>query len=281
MGRSKAGRVDLATVVLAFFVVFAVVVIMAPSPIGRFAQAQQPSPSPTGPRIKFLNPSGVTSEAGPGTEISAKNDGTNTTYHLVAWVGSVPSNPTVQFRHQTGTDPDVTIGSGTLRGTDTWDLQWDLSNPLVADGDYTLKAILFSGSQEMSRAELDVTVNNASTAPNPLDQETSEPQGETVEITYPTIAGPFGAFRKPGTTNPYAGVIDATMSADTIDVRAYYTTTAPGSEPNWVECGSETAAQAADGVRCTLAAGVLPTAVTAVATAVDDDGVEPQDCDLR
>lgn len=259
-----------ARIAIALFCTFGLAVMVIPGGVSldwAFAQ-QSPSPGATGPRIQFLNPSGTTGSEGPGTEISAKNDGTNTTYHLVAWVQSVPANATVEFKYQRGSDPDVTIGTGTLRGNDTFDLEWNVGT--LADGNYTLKAILFSGGQEVSRDEEDVEVNNSS---DTGEVRSEEDQGATVEMTYPTIAGTFGMFRKPGTNNPFAGVIDVSISTDTTSVRAYYTTAAPGSEPDWVECAtgaSETAAQAANGVRCTLEAGVSPGSVTAVATAVNN-----------
>ena len=270
--------------IVSIFVVFALLVMLLPG--GAFdgiAQAQ-PSPSASGPRIQFLNPSGTTVDSatsGPGREVSAKNDKSNTTYHLVAWVTQLPSTPTVEFKLQSG-NTETTIGTGTLRGSDTFDIAWNLA--ALADGDYTVKAILYSSGIEISRDEEAVKINNAEAATNMVtDLPIEENTGETVEIVYPTIAGPWGAFRKPGTTTSYVGVVDVTASEGTSEVRAYYTTSAPGTEPAWTRCSSPAAGEAVadtiNGVRCTLAEGASPTSVTAIAAAAGDaDQAFPDDC---
>ena len=264
-------------VLIASFVAFAVAVFALPeAPFGT-AQAQTASPTPasTGARIQFLNPSGTTGSSGPGREVSAKNDGTDSQYHLVAWVGSMPSNPTVEFKYQSGNDPEITIGQGTLRGTDTFDAFWSLGT--LADGTYSVKAILFSNGVEVNRDSETVEVNNTTAEPaagNPGGLKTTEDQGQTVEIVYPPNASGMGFFRQPGTGTPFAGSIDVTLSTGGtgIEGRAYFTTTPPGNEPQWTSCsGAETAANAADGIRCTLPAGTTPESVTAVSVAAEDD----------
>jgi hypothetical protein len=266
-------------------VIFGLVVLFIPSaPLGQPAGAQTATPTPatTGPRIQFLNPSGTTANSGtsgPGREVSANDDGSGFGYHLVAWVGNMPPNPEVEFKYQ-GTnsgDTEVSIQrTSTVRGTDTFDAFWGLGG--IADGTYTLKAILYSNGVEVGQRDNETVIVNNADAPRqgqgPAMVPTGEDRGETVEITYPAQAGLWGAFRKPGTNNPYAGVVDVQASAGTNNVRAFYTTSAPGTEPAWTRCSSpeagETLANSADGVRCTLAAGVSPTAVTAIAAAAGD-----------
>ena len=270
--------------IVSIFVIFALLVMLLPG--GTFdgiAQAQ-PSPSPSGPRIQFLNPSGTTDDAataGPGREVSTKSDNSDANYHLVAWVNQVPSNPTVEFKLQSGTT-ESTISTGTLRGTDTFDAPWNASS--LSDGNYTVKAILYSNGVEVARDEEAVEVNNAdSTRQQVTMLPTGEDTGETVEIVYPTNAGPWGAFRKSGSNDPYVGVVDVTTSNGTTEVRAFYTTSAPGTEPVWTRCSApdagEAVADAGNGVRCTLAVGTNPTSVTAISAAAGDVNQEfPGDC---
>ena len=216
------------------------------------------TPRATGPSVQFLNPSAHS------TIVSGKNDGTNTTYHLVAWSRAVPSNPLVEFKYQAASSNETTIGNATRVGnTDTFELQWNLGT--LADGDYTLKAILYSSGTELARDEIDVVVNT--------EDDALDPQAETAEITAPANATEFG-FYAPSTGGPAIGVVDATSSAavgppsassGTTRVQARYTTSFPGEEPTWKVCGTETKANSADGVKCTLLAADPIANVTAVA----------------
>lgn len=275
-----------ARTLLALFVIFGLVVLFLPtSPLGNSGAQAQTSPSATGTRIAFINPSGATANtetSGPGREVSAATDDGNG-YHLVAWVGSMPVNPSAEFKWQgTGTnDPETLIGSGTLRGTDTYDIFW---NALPDDGTYNVKVILYSNGVEVHRDTEQVIVNNQDAettgGPGPADIPLDENRGQAVEITYPTQAGPWGAFRKSGTNEPYKGVVDVARSAGTTGVRAYYTTSAPGNDPTWTRCSTadgESFAQSVNGVRCTLAAGVSPTSVTAIAAASGDANQTAED----
>lgn len=263
LGRERsAGRLALAIIAAG---TLATLVVTAGGLRGQPALAQS-TPAPTGPSIQFINPSGETGAEGPGTEISTQNDGVNDTFHLVAWTRALPASPSVEFKYQSGNNPEITIGAATLRGPDTYELEWAAGS--VPDGAYTLKAILYSSGQQVARDEEPVEINSES----PDDEVgTTEKAGATVEMTFPENVGQFGTFRKPGTLNPYAGVIDVSTSTDTTDVRAYYTTSVPGSEPSWIECAtgaSESVAGSQNGVRCTLDPSVSPSSVTAVSVAV-------------
>lgn len=270
---SQAGAVAARTL-LALFVVFGLVVFFLPTaPLGSRQAGAQASPSGTGPVIQFINPSGATTESstsGPGREVS-NSDGNG--YHLVAWVGRMPANATADFKW---TNPDgtgeTTIGTGTLQGSDTFDIFWNALPP--TDGPYKVKVILYSNGIQVATDTEDVVVNNRDADKStPGNIPTGENTGQALEITYPTQAGPWGAFRKPGTSDPYVGVVDVNKSAGTTAVRAYYTTSPPGNTPEWVRCsttGGENAVNSNDGVRCTLATGVNPASVTAIAAASGD-----------
>ena len=238
--------------------------------------ATTPAPTPTGTSIQFLNPSKKTS-----LEISDKDDrsagASKTAYHLVAWTHMAPSGAGVLFKYDPAGDatPEITIGTGSQVGPDTWEFFWDLPDT-IAEGTGVLRVILFnSAGSEIARDEETVTVNNKD-RPTGENDFRIEDQAETVEITYPTNGGGMGFFGSPDGT--YTGVIDVSISAGDTSVtrlEPYYTVDPPGTDPNYVKCGDETTAQSADGLRCTLASGDRPSQVTAVAVVVYDRTQEP------
>ncbi len=197
--------------------------------------------------IQFLNPSGsytldpagqdIASGSGPGTEISAKSDGADERYHLVAWIKGQVTDPTVEFKFQQG-GPEITLGTGQLVAgtTDTYQFFWNVGATTgISDAAANLRVILFSGQNEVSRDEVAVTINDAGTPPTPPTPQSSEPRGETVEIVYPvqTTTGatpPLFGLYKPPTGNP-AGVVDVTSSANTTAVRVFYTLSPAGPNP--------------------------------------------------
>lgn len=216
------------------------------------AQAQ------TSATIEFLNPSGHSNV------LSDKQDA-DTAYHLVAWVSTVPPGAVVEFQIQGSSGPASTIGTAARVGTsDTFELSWSIPDAL-ADGAYTLRAILYentgSGFQEVDRDEQEVVLNQA-------DDSIFDPAAETVELQYPASAGELGLYAPVG--GPHNAVFSATPSAGARFVEAFYTLSAPGTEPDWVACGRETVSAASDGLRCTLAEGAAPASVTAVAVTVND-----------
>ena len=114
----------------ALFMVVAVtmtLVLFAGGPTGAISFAQQQTTSPPGPTIEWLNPDEDTSN-----EISAKDDtpGDQTTnsYHLVATVSQVPANAVVSFLYRSGSGTPTMIGSATLVGADTYELEWAQAN---------------------------------------------------------------------------------------------------------------------------------------------------------
>ncbi|HVF52951.1 MAG TPA: hypothetical protein VNC78_05010 [Actinomycetota bacterium] len=221
------------------------------------AAAQGPAPS-----IQLLNPSSHS------TIVSDKLDA-DATYHLVAWTAGAPASALVEFEIQQGTSPTITIGTATRVGADTFSLAWDIP-PTVTDGSYRVRAILYSGSplQEVGRDEQVVEINHQSgAAPTALDA------AETVEIVYPAIGGQVGVYAPP--PGPAALVADVALSAGATRVRLLYTTSPTGTEPAWTVCGSETAAQAADGVRCTFAATDGAMSITALAAVANETPLPP------
>ena len=221
------------------------------------------SPTQAAPTVKLLNPS---SYSGPSLRISAKQDANgNTSYHLVAWVGEVPANPLVEFEVAAtpglpgsgGNEPTLATVTGTKVGTDTF--EGELSTSTIPDGQYFLRAILYSGflgpgtGTEVARDEKPVMI-----------QSTQAAATNTVELSYPANAGALGFWRSGATAG--AAVLAGFASAGTNQVRALYSTSAPGSEPEWTQCGSSGALNDnAFRVRCTLAETVSPTSVRAVA----------------
>lgn len=283
--RTRSQRIT-ARVVIALFAVFGLVVMGFPtlsfgsvallqeteSPTGSPTESPTESPSPTGTpppsgvAIQFLNPSDHSDV------VSTKDDGTNTTYHLVAVVREVPANATVEFKFQSGSDNEVSIGIASRVGsTDTFEFHWSLAG--VADGSYTLRALLFSGTAEVSRDEIDVTVNS--------EDETLDPTAETVEIVAPPNGNPAGFFQPLGADSAHT-VVDVTSSAelefpststgtDSIDVS--YTKTFIGEEPEWISCGSAgRSSSGSNSIRCTLEEGDTPAQVTGLAAVANPAG---------
>ena len=255
------------------FIVVSVIttlVLFSGGPIGAISFAQQQTTS--GTRIEFLNPDESTS-----AEISAKDDdpgaGTETTYHIVATVNSLPSNYSVTFQYQEDGSAPTTIGNGTLVGADTFELFWP-SSAMPDDGAYTLIAILSSGGTEVSRDTEAVTVNNQSDSADPI-RDFRNDQGSTVEIVDPGNADGLGFYDAPGGDVVWAASIIVRFSDGTTRLTPYYSVSPPGSEPEFEACGNgnETAANAADGVRCELVSPHTPTQVTGVAVVAADQPI--------
>ncbi len=213
---------------------------------GLTAFAQDASPSPGSRTIQILNPDQTTSEI-----ISNKNDGVDTSYHLVAWVNSPSSGDTVQFQYVPEGGREINIVCGETGQTqaafvapDTYECHWDLTN--VPEGSETgiVRAQLYSNS----------------TTPVATDEEPAEidREAETVEILYPRNGGEVGFYTQPGGAS--TAMIDVSTSGATTEggqatefVRVYYSVSAPGTEPSFILCGDEeTTGGSQDSVRCTL-----------------------------
>lgn len=252
------------TILIGIVLVVSLFVLFASGPTFGFSFAQQQET-----RVEFLNPSGTNFSE----EMSSKPNASGANYHLVAWVNQLPSNAAVEFRY---VDPDsgqqVTIGSGTQSAQpDTFHVQWNPPASLPDEGEFTVIAVLFSGTTEVDRdTESDVILNNGDPS-DPLDP--TEARGETVEITYPLIGGSWGVFQPRDRAT--AGVIRVNMSSGVTFVRTVYTISLPGNEPTWIDCGEEEKPDAEDGVRCTLSSQHDMSQVTAVGAVANDTQEDP------
>lgn len=232
------GRISMRRVALAIALVGA----LLPLGVARAADAQ----------INFLNPSGYS----PTITISDKAD-KDQAIHLVAWVSSVPASPIVEFEMQPTVGVAITLDA-TRVGNDTWETFASVTN--MADGTYTLRAILYSNLSESDSAEQQVTLNRTDVPP---------PPAETVEMSHPTNGGSLGFFTPAGKRT--TTMIDTVASEGAEQVRALYTTSAPGTVPTWVACGAKSSlTEKTPSVRCTLATGVSGSQVTAVAVVANN-----------
>ncbi len=220
--------------------------IASVKPGGFEAFAQTASPTPGSPVIKIINPDESTSD-----EISAKSDTVDSAYHLVAWVANLPATPTVQFKYiPDGTNREQTIicqetGTESARqvGNDTFECRWNLAG--VSDGAGTVRAILFSGTTSVSQDDEPVTIDST---------------GQTLEIVYPVNGGLVGFYTRPNGVS--SGIITVRTSGPnnpegdegTQRVEVYYSTSPPGSEPQFIPCGNDdTTGGTQDNIRCDLA----------------------------
>jgi hypothetical protein len=247
-------------VILAGFL--ALFVLFSTGPLRGYSVAQTPT---SRFEIQFLNPSGY--PQADEEEVSSKDDGTDQTYHLVAWVNELPGTTRVEFHYR---DPSgggqVLIGVATQTPTpDTFEFNWDPPDNL-ADGPLTLYALLFDGDTEVARdTESDLTLNDKDNNPQSPNPNETEQRGDTVEITYPLNGDKFGIY-KPRDATSAATVINVTSDSEVVAV--FYSISAPGDEPLWTQCGEESihvGDDYSDGIPCTLASTHEPEQVTAVA----------------
>lgn len=218
-----------------------------------FAQA---GPGDTPPTISFLNPSAETSLIVSGQRAA------DVTYRLSAWVDDPTVSPLVEFELQQGNDRPITIGTASRATVDTFELLWTVP-PWLPEGSYTLRAMLFSGITEVARDE--ETISLVASTP-------SSRRDATVDITNPSVGGLLGLFATSASTT---GIMQVAVSDDATFVRSFYTTSAPGQKPDWKQCGVESRAQAANGLRCTLQPedpGDAVKAISAVANESDASG---------
>jgi len=232
-----------------------------------------------GVNIEFLNPSSFSLADGIGILVSDKRpmspDEGDTTYRLSAWVNALPPNPAVEFEILKAGISLLTLDEVTLVGSDTFEADWDIPNNLT-EGTYTIRATVASGGVGIDTASQDVVINRLA---------------ERVEMTYPDSRGStpesasFGTYAPLANSLPEGGAtrglpignIDGRNTGETPGngasrVRAFYTVSPPGSRPEWISCGTETApgdpllgSAANNGVRCTLQAAEHQTFITAVA----------------
>ncbi|MGI8774797.1 MAG: calcium-binding protein [Actinomycetota bacterium] len=200
-------------------------VLLATTSFGDAMAAHQPGPA----KIHLVNPEVLTSNI-----LSDKNDGSNETYHLVAWTAAAPAAAVVEFEiTRTSGSPTVTLNANRL-GNDTWEHFWAIPSNFP-DGTYTVTASLFTatGGTQLAQDTEPVTINQSSSFTDP------NPAAETVEITYPINAGPLGVKRvrdSLGTVRGANFVMQGTASSGTTYVVGYYSTAPAGEEPAFKEC---------------------------------------------
>ncbi|MFP5352576.1 MAG: hypothetical protein ACLGIB_08445 [Actinomycetota bacterium] len=206
------------------------------------------SPAQAAPAIQLLNPSTYN---GAAPEISTKQD-LDGNYHFVAWVPSVPSNPIVEFEIQTAAGTSLRTINASRVGADTFEGFDSLAG--LADGSYMVAALLYSDGNQVNEGidRQAVTVRNGALG-----------QVETAEITVPANGGSLGFFTPKG-ARPRA-LVDVATSDGARQVRVLVSTTRPGNEPEWTQCGTATVSAQAARVRCTLPEGTEPSQVTALA----------------
>jgi hypothetical protein len=234
------------------------------SPTGTATKTAAPANGATpttgpGPSIRWINPS-----AYEDPEVLSDKQDANATYHLVASVGNIPPNPDVQFEVYAPTDlvnsvavvHPVRIGT-----TDVWEADWPISPP-VTDGDYVLRARLITSSATPGTVATDdeeVTIDAGDNG-NDID---------AAEITYPTNMGPLGTYDPPGSATR-GFIVEAKTSPGSTGIVVFYSTSPPGTDPNWRECDDQVTISYSSNERqvgCTAAGNVGPADITAVAAA--------------
>lgn len=276
----------------------------------------QPSPSgspsgPGGPSIVLLNPSGaynpgaeVTQPASDPQEpydppkISDKSDGQDTAYHVVATVADAPPGALIEAYYQEEGFAEVTVGELTpVPGTpDTYELDWTIPDTIDAFfGTFTVRMFepTPSGFEEVASDTQEVRMQHEQT-----NWITAPPEGpiaaaETVEFLWPTQGGPLGFYKGANAGAVWATVVQGsasvaqpgadqqnptrTGSAGTSQVRIMYSTSDPGEEPVFEQCGSgNTGASGPNGSRsfaiiCRLQGTDRPSQLTALAAVAMED----------
>ena len=212
-------------------IVFSIVILVAPLVAIAIAQAN--------PTISIWNPSdygGATDDtplviSDNHTGIDEAQSPNENTYRLMATTKNTPNPAIVEFELQISTVNTLTIGTATQRGPDAWEIDWDIPATVI-DGQYTIRAILYSGSGltavEVARSERPVLIRGGNT-----------PGGATAaaasDVIYPTNGDDAGFYMNPitGSTNT---TIIAEYSGGTSYIEAFYTTSDPGEEPVWKSC---------------------------------------------
>lgn len=270
----------------------AIVVLSTMTLLGLPGTSSGGGPQPT---INFLNPSSFSSAGGEIVVTDRKTTrptpGTST-YRLSAWVTNAPPNSGVEFELLSAGVSLDTFDQINQVGNVTFEHRWNIPTTLP-DGPYTLRATLFQGNESVASVDQDVTLLRLA---------------DRAEVLYPTTdpgsafpgGGGFGTFHPLARSLPEEGDPDRPLPVGNVEqahtgesedgggtasVRAFYTTSTPGSVPEWKACGTEGAPGAApfpsgaanDGVRCTLAEAADQSKITAVAAVANSNpgGYDP------
>lgn len=234
-----------------------------------------PSFGQTGkPKIALLNPSGFATAGERGIIVSDAQpdegpgccESMTPGYRLSAWASDATPEMRVFFS-VVQRAIDVEIAATTTPGTSMWQADWEIP-PEILDGPATVAAYLVDGEEPVAVTEQDVTIMRFQ---------------ENVRITNPGPGGAFGTYAalgvalaegESGARKAPIGVVDApyTATPEMAYVRAFYTTSPPGTEPAWKPCGTELvgATRAGNGMRCTLDGIADQTNITALAAVSND-----------
>lgn len=235
------------------------------------------------PKIAFLNPSSFATRPGVGVIVSPTRPNRPAQgavgYRISVWADTAPTNGGVEIELlKNGVTLETMDAALQPRTQDSYYTTWNIPSTLP-DGPYTLRATLFENNEGITYADQEIVL-----------VRTADRSG----ITYPGIGtdqfpsdGSFGTFAplrtaltegETGRALP-VGNIDGNYTANsnsgTSFVRAFYTVSEPGTEPEWIVCGTDAAAArvssaANDGVRCTLQDLAHQTQVSAVATVANN-----------
>ena len=211
-------------------IVFSIFILVAPLVAMAMAQSE--------PKIAFLNPSdysaGVSEaplQVSDRTTGSDEEDSVNEdTYRLSAYTANTPATAVVEFEIDIISDLGnlftENIGTADRVANDAFEFHWDSES--VPDGEYTLRAILYSasgiGGTEIARTEQVVIVNNTNAS-------------AAADIVFPANGAQTGFYVNPlnGSTNT---LMTIEYSAGVSSVRIFYTVSAPGEPPVWKPCSA-------------------------------------------
>ena len=273
----------LVTMVAAILVLLLGLMGLASGPGGQLAFAQEePPPEPTGPQIKLINPSDETPQvtgARPddnNPSVSDRDDGADTTYHIVAWTREAPQDAVVEAYYTPITPaglelPEQTIGllSRVAETPDTWEFHWDIPEPpAVPEGNGKITVRMFSGPVGEVIAEDTVAVRMRHSGAPPTSGGDGMAADLATEFTWPTNGGQLGFYKPRG--GAWRTIVDATRSSGNSNSYFFYTVADPGTDPEWKQCATATGSGSTR-VTCTLEEGDLPSHVTAVYTFVTED----------
>ncbi len=201
-------------------------------------------------------------------KISDRFDGVDNAYHVLVTTANAPQNAVLELY----------LGETTIDTLDpvpgrpgVYELYWQIPDSL-GEGAATLKVRMYAlqGStlEEVAAAEIAVEMNHRSTTPPVPDQA---PADETVEITWPNNGGLLGFYKPKG--GPWRAAIDAYASDRTEQVDVLYSKSAPGTVPEFVNCGTQGLYSTAQyfeteipfSTTCTLVGTDVPSQVKAIA----------------
>jgi hypothetical protein len=227
------------------------------------------------PTIAFLNPSSFSTAGERGIIVSDNTptsgpqccEQADDTYRLAAWVADPPPGYSVFFSVTQGA-LEFEITNTRQVVNNTWQAEWSMPTSLL-DAPAVIHAYVVVGEDAVAQVDQPVLIQRVQ---------------EGTDLGYPLADGSFGTFAALATELPAKGaaskqkplgVVDAlfTRDPDTSYVRAFYTTSAPGTVPKWNVCGTEVARPnnaAGDGVKCRLKNLSEQGAVTAVAAVTND-----------